>query len=194
MSIPLLSNSSDGVPIFSLALNIFYPRDRSDVPNINVIHHFVPVDEILIDESEAILRDGNEELSIFVNKQDNPCEPSTPCIQRQLGKRMEELQVGFPQPDFSSCEFLQENHFCSVADVIKDDVSFLAPNICQTAWGPPANESCVASMEILDVTPGFRERLFLGSDDPIHFIASETYDQYFDVSVKFPCVPNVRTY
>ncbi|KAJ8024233.1 hypothetical protein HOLleu_36903 [Holothuria leucospilota] len=100
-----------------------------------------------------------------------------------------ELLLGISQPEFPTvCDFLEKNYFCSVTNSIRDDVISFAPNVCQIPWGPSSTTSCQVSLEVSNITPGFRERLLLRREDPVYFIASESYEQYFDIAVKFPCV------
>lgn len=187
--IPLLSNAPNGPRGFALVLDVFYPRNRSDLPNIGITFNYVSVDGVSINRKEAIVRDGNEEIRISIDIHDSPCTPALSIIRHELDKFLEDNTVlGFSQPDFSSCEGLRENRFCSLVERIKDDVIFFAPNICFSSWGSPTSVSCQASMEVLNITSEFRQRMLLGMDDPVHFIASEYYDVYGSTVVKFPCV------
>ncbi|KAJ8024226.1 hypothetical protein HOLleu_36894 [Holothuria leucospilota] len=187
--IPLLSNEPKGPAAFALVLDVFYPRNRSDLPNIGITFNYVPVDDVSISRTEAIVRDGNEEIRISIDIHDSPCTPAPSGISHELDEFLEDNSVlGFSQPDFSSCEGLQGNRFCSLVERIKDDVIFFAPNICFSSWGSPTSISCQARMEVLNITSEFRQRMLLGIDDPIHFIASESYNVYGATVVKFPCV------
>ncbi|KAJ8024230.1 hypothetical protein HOLleu_36900 [Holothuria leucospilota] len=186
-AIPLLTDDPHGIPKYSLALNIF--QQRTDVPNINIVFPHTPVDEVTVDGDGATIRDSNEEILVSVTFDEDTCKPNPTAVSKEFEEFFnEELQFGIFGPDFSYCDDYPNHHFCSVVNSIRGGVQQWASNVCQLGWGAPVAGSCQVPLSILNITPGFRERLLLEENDPVNFIASEHYDQEFDAVVKFPCV------
>lgn len=55
MTIPLLAGAPDGPPVYALALAKFYPKSRGDIPKINFLYPYIPVDEITMNDYGAFL-------------------------------------------------------------------------------------------------------------------------------------------
>lgn len=53
VTIPLLAGAPDGPPVYALALAKFYEKSRGDIPKINFLYPYIPVDEITMNDCGA---------------------------------------------------------------------------------------------------------------------------------------------
>ncbi|KAJ8023811.1 hypothetical protein HOLleu_36355 [Holothuria leucospilota] len=187
VTIPFLTARPGGQPMYSLALAMFYDKDRRDFPKTNLIYPYIPVDDIRLDEEEAYVKDGEEEFRVSLLNQ-VPCQPPPSLVRYRLQDFINmNVQFGVPEPDFSFCDrHPMENRFCKNARKIGCTVHRHVPNICQI-WLSDDQRACQTSVEIENITQKFRAH-FLQDDGPVTIVASETYFGNYSVGLKMPCV------
>lgn len=187
VSIPLLASSPDGPPSYALAVAILYEKSRGDIPKINFLYPYLPVDEIMLYDDGAFVRNGSDEMRISFNRSGNVCKPPTPIVKEEFAEfAFGDLQFGLPAPDYSFCDRHSfENKFCANFEGIKCAVQRSAPNLCQL-WEANMHKPCAATVKIENITSGFRDFILLG-DDPINILASQSYHDNGSIGLKYPC-------
>ncbi|KAJ8030292.1 hypothetical protein HOLleu_26659 [Holothuria leucospilota] len=187
--IPLLTDHPDGNPHYSLALKNFYERGRGDIPKPNIAFPYVPVDEITRRDNSVIVRNGSEEIHLSFERHTYRCKPVDPEVRHEFDEYVDQdLQFGVTEPNFSFCDrHPVENRYCAISQSIKCKVHRSSPNICQTSWKTPSKESCDTPVQIVKVTPGFRDMMLLGAGE-IEIIATESYSGNFSLGLKYPCI------
>ncbi|KAJ8033358.1 hypothetical protein HOLleu_23571 [Holothuria leucospilota] len=190
LTIPLLAQEPSGPPLYSLGIGVLYERSRENFPIGDVLFPYIPVDEITMDEFGVVVRNGSEEIRATFIKYDDPCEPPPTIVQDEIKKFVEgDLLLGLPEPDVSICDRHRplNERFCSFVDRFGDEFHLNAHNICET-WDDTGHEICKTSVDISNMSSGFRDLLLLRNDGPINVIASETYVGNFTVGLKYPCI------
>ncbi|KAJ8041735.1 hypothetical protein HOLleu_12635 [Holothuria leucospilota] len=192
VAIPLLADDPKGLPKYSLALSVFYPRNRGDFPKPNIIFPYTPVDVLEMNNTSVVVQNGNEELRLSFERFLDPCMPPPSIVRHELVEFLDkEFQLGVPEPDISFCKtHPYENHYCSTALKILDEVLLASPNICQSPWKSKngvSSISCMTPLRIEKITDGFLDFLLIG-DDPVQVVASESLIGNFSVGLKYPCM------
>ncbi|KAJ8043937.1 hypothetical protein HOLleu_11261 [Holothuria leucospilota] len=187
VTIPLLAGAPDGPPVYALALAKFYEKSRGDMPKINFLYPYIPVDEIKMSDYGAVVRNGNDEMRVTFNRLIHPCKPLDSMVNEEFEEFIHsDFQFGLPQPDYSFCDRHSfESKFCANAERIKCGVQRYSPNLCQQ-WSSKTTKHCVTTVEIKKITSWFREYILLG-DDPVNILASETHSSNFSIALKYPC-------
>ncbi|KAJ8051067.1 hypothetical protein HOLleu_04496 [Holothuria leucospilota] len=187
VTIPLLADKPKGKPSYALALTKFYEKSRGDIPKINVLYPYIPVDEISLSEDGAIVRNGSDEMRISFKRSNNPCKPPISVVKEEFDEFLfSDFTFGLPAPDYSFCDrHFFESQFCAKAERIKCGVQRHSPNLCQMLETNDV-ESCETTVEIENITSGFREFILLGND-PVDILASESFHCNSTVALKYPC-------
>ncbi|KAJ8043842.1 hypothetical protein HOLleu_11117 [Holothuria leucospilota] len=188
VTIPFLARTPNGPPNYAFALTKFYQKSRGDIPKINVLYPYVPVDEITLIDNEAVVRNGNDEMRFSFNRMDQPnCSAPKSIVTEELQEILQnEFQFGLPSPEYSFCgRHGFESQFCRNDERDKCEVRRYAPNICQK-WSSNDTVQCATTVAIENITTGFRDITLLG-EDPINILASESYHQNFTLALKYPC-------
>ncbi|KAJ8023494.1 hypothetical protein HOLleu_35951 [Holothuria leucospilota] len=187
VTIPLLAGTPNGPPEYALALAMFYERSRGDIPKINILYPYIPVDEITLNEHSAAVINGRDEMRISFSRFNERCEPATGIVKEEFEQFiLSDVQFGIPAPDYSFCERHSfENKFCSNAERIKSYVHRYSPNLCQK-WTSNDPEECETEVAIENITSGFRDILLVG-DEPVNILASEVLHYNFSIALKYPC-------
>ncbi|KAJ8051062.1 hypothetical protein HOLleu_04488 [Holothuria leucospilota] len=187
VTIPLLAGAPNGPPLYALALTKFYEKSRGDIPKINFLYPYIPVDEIFLNDEGAFVRNGSDEMRISFNRSNNPCTPPVSLVKEEFDQFVfSDFQFGLPVPDYSFCDRHSfESQFCSNAERIKCGVQRYAPNVCQK-WVSDYFDPCATTVEIEIITPGFRNFILLG-DGPIDILAAERYFVNGSMALKYPC-------
>ncbi|KAJ8021777.1 hypothetical protein HOLleu_39071 [Holothuria leucospilota] len=185
--IPLLADDPAGPPVYALAVAVLYEKSRGDIPKPNFLCRYIPVEEIQLSDSEAFVRNGSDEMRVSFTRSNNPCKPSSFIVTEEFDELLDEFLFGLPEPDFSFCErHTFRSDFCTNANRVKCTINRHAPNICQT-FKKRSVQPCEASLNIMNITPGFREFILL-ENDPINILASESYsDGPPLIGLKSPC-------
>ncbi|KAJ8030495.1 hypothetical protein HOLleu_26938 [Holothuria leucospilota] len=103
LSIPLLSNGPEGIPQYSLALATFYGRERGDIPKSNIIFPYILVDEITMNETSVIMRNGTDEMQLSLFKPSGSCSIPDSITRHEFESYIKtELQFGLHEPEFFS--------------------------------------------------------------------------------------------
>lgn len=187
VTIPLLASTAKGRPVYALALAMLYEKSRGDIPKINILYPYIPVDEIKMNEHGAVVRNGREEMSISFSQLNQHCEPVTGIVKEEFEQFiLGDLHFGIPTPDYSFCERHSfKNEFCSNAKRIQSNVHRYSPNLCQE-WTSNDPVECETEVAIENITSGFRDILLVG-DEPINILASEVLHYNFSIALKYPC-------
>lgn len=187
VTVPLLAGSLADPPAYALALAKFYEKCRGDIPHRNLLYPCIPVDEIKMNEHEAVIRNGSDELRIAFNRFNHPCKPSTSIVKEEFDTYfLDNLQFGLPEPDYSFCDrHTCNSKFCSNTVSLRCDVHRFAPNVCQVFTSNDMTP-CEASIEIKNITSGFRDFILLG-DEPVDILASRSFSNNASVGLKYPC-------
>ncbi|KAJ8021446.1 hypothetical protein HOLleu_38649 [Holothuria leucospilota] len=56
VTIPLLAANATGPPIYALSLAKLYEKSRGDIPKINFLYSYIPVEEIKLTDSGAVVK------------------------------------------------------------------------------------------------------------------------------------------
>lgn len=176
VTIPFLARTSTGPSNYALALVTFYEKSRDDIPNLNVLYPYIPVDEIIMDFGFAVVRNESGEMKISfnrINQLNGP--PPTSIVKAEFDHfHQGEYQFGLPSPEYSFCERHNfKSQLCENAERVKCGVSRYTPNICQR-WLSGDFTHCATTATIENITTGFRDFVFLG-DGPVDIIYSENY-------------------
>ncbi|KAJ8041733.1 hypothetical protein HOLleu_12633 [Holothuria leucospilota] len=137
---------------------------------------------------EQVLRNGDNELLLFFEQQ-YPCLPPPSVVRHKFDQFVDqEFQFGVPEPNFSFCyTHPYDNHYCSTARQILDEVLLASPNICQSSWKSPDRVSCRSTVKIESITDSFREFLLLG-EGPVRVVSSQRMYGNFTIGLKYPCL------
>ncbi|KAJ8021455.1 hypothetical protein HOLleu_38665 [Holothuria leucospilota] len=187
VKIPLLAANASGPPIYALSVAKLYEKSRGDIPKINFLYPYFPVDEIQFNDSEFVVKNGSDEMRVSVIKHNHPCESPRPIVMEEFEEfRVSEFYFGLSKPDFSFCDRHSfQSDFCTNAKQVQSAVDRHAPNICQK-YEVSNKRACDASVEVVNITSGFRDFILLGRD-PINILASESYSSDTVVGLKYPC-------
>lgn len=187
VTIPLLGGTSDGPPVYALALATFYEKSRGDIPKTNFLYPYIPVDEIRMNDYGAIVRNGSDEFKLSFNQPSTSCKPPASIVKEEFEKFvLSDFQFGLPAPDFSFCDRHSfESRFCANAERIRGVVSRYSPNLC-TKWTSRDIQHCATTVEIEKITSGFRDIILVGVD-PIYILASEINRCNCSINLKYPC-------
>ncbi|KAJ8051069.1 hypothetical protein HOLleu_04498 [Holothuria leucospilota] len=187
VTIPLLAGKPDGPPIYALALTKFYEKSRGDIPKINFLYPYIPVDEISLRDNIALVRNGSDEMKISFNRSSHYCKSSALIVKEEFNEFLfSNFQFGLPVPDYSFCDRHSfKSKFCSNAERIKCGVQRYAPNLCQV-WKSNDFGSCAATVEIKNITSGFRNFILL-DDNPVNILASQRFHGNTTMALKYPC-------
>ncbi|KAJ8041766.1 hypothetical protein HOLleu_12671 [Holothuria leucospilota] len=188
--IPLLSDDPKGPPKYSLALIKFYQRDRVEPPYSNHSFPYLPVDELTMTDSSVVMRNGSDEILLSFERFNKPCKPAPAMSKHELDEFLtRNFQFGLPQPGFSSCDRRPSyNQFCKCIESIQCDLPRCYPEVCETAWYSNERVTCSASVQITNISEGFRDFMMLG-DGPIEVIAADSITGDFTMNQsKCPCL------
>ncbi|KAJ8023426.1 hypothetical protein HOLleu_35870 [Holothuria leucospilota] len=104
-TIPLLADSSNGSPIYVLALAKFYERWRGDIPKTNHLYPYIPVDEIKRDKYGAVAKNGSDKIRVFFHDLKHPCKPPSSSVKEEFDDFMFSMfHFGLPAPEYSFCD------------------------------------------------------------------------------------------
>lgn len=191
-AIPLLTDKPrGGLPQYSLALGILYDRHNKQIDKPNLIIPYLPVDELTLNDTILFLRNGTDEMLVKFQRNNNPCKPVTSLVRHEAEEFLEvDLQFGLPEPNFEVCDDHDhyDNPFCSTVRAIKCEVSRSAPNICQLPWRTSDQHACDATIEVINVTPGFRKLMCLSDDEPVRLLATESRKVIARIGLRYPCI------
>ncbi|KAJ8021452.1 hypothetical protein HOLleu_38661 [Holothuria leucospilota] len=166
---------------------MLYEKSRGDIPKLNFLYPYSPVDEIQLSDSEGVVKNGSDELRVSIIKHNDPCAPPRSIIKEEFDEFfVAEFHFGLPKPDFSFCDRHSfKSDFCTNAKRVQCAVHRHAPNLCQKCIVSNP-QPCEASVEILNISSGFRDFFLLGND-PVNILASESYSCDFVMGLKYPC-------
>ncbi|KAJ8021447.1 hypothetical protein HOLleu_38653 [Holothuria leucospilota] len=187
VTIPLLAANATGPPNYALSLARLYENSRGDIPKVNFLYQYMPVDEFQFSDSGAVVKNGSDELRVSFIRHNHPCEPPRSIVKEEFDAfLLTEFHLGLPKPDYSFCDRHSfQSDFCTNAKRVQCSVHRHAPNICQK-YKDFHRQHCAASGEILNITSGFRDFILVGND-PVNILASESYSCDAVVGLKYPC-------
>lgn len=189
--IPLVSDSQDGLPHYSLPLaNFILPSHKNEDIAETTLFPFHEADELAISESSFYLRYQRDEIRIqfIIPKQ---CERPPQLIRHEfdelvlegalLGSHTGKLFFCNPPPYTTDAE-----GYCSLMEGMREDIGYLFPNVC-TVYSSQDERACNTSFTVTGITQGFRDMLLLGGKN-IDFFSSEMFYGNFTMGIKYPCV------
>ncbi|KAJ8051070.1 hypothetical protein HOLleu_04500 [Holothuria leucospilota] len=187
VTIPLLAGAPNGPPVYSLALAKFYEKSRGDIPKINFLYPYIPVNEISLSNDGAFVRNGSDEMRVSFHHTGNFCKQPALMVKEEFYEFVfSDFQFGLPAPDYSFCDRHSfSSQFCSNAERIKCGVQRYSPNLCQVWWANDV-EACETMVNMENITSGFREFILLGKD-PVNILSSQMFHSNTTTALKYPC-------